>query len=265
MSICGIDDCGVDTVATCARCGERRCSAHYIISMTASRDVWVAVTPNGPMYIKLPASWMSSAVSAYVEGGAACTRCRQQAAVGANARQADEAHSMVEEFIRAPSPQAIPRIMLREPELTDDQLKRMLAAARPHLQPNCEVLSLRWQTPASRRRKARIQVSVTSREPGVRVNQGPLLLASGELIQVDRGSRVGVSPSATEMSCVATFGAVPVAEYHPAYGSGEWGNDAGIYISASRPQDRVHAMQWPLARASADMEYIFGGIAAGWR
>jgi hypothetical protein len=263
MSVCGVNSCGVDTVATCLRCGERRCAAHYVISVLRSGDGWLAVTPNGSAYLRLPASWTRSAVSAYVDGGAACTRCREQAAATAQAERTAETGSLVEQFILAPSPAAIPRIMLREPELTGDQLRRMLAAARPHLTANCEVLSLRLQPPASQRRQVPIRMTVTSRQPGIRLAQGPLLLESGQLIEVST-SRLGVDLDVREVSCVGRPGVVPAAEYHPACGSGDRWTPARIYFTAARIQDEVHGLGYPLPRNSS-FTHLFRGIAETWQ
>ena len=85
--------CGVDSSATCVRCGERRCPQHYLLSADSVGAEGVVARPAGPaqqVLIRPSGADTSEDRDDWCGGGPGCIRCRDAAMQrGQQARRAE--------------------------------------------------------------------------------------------------------------------------------------------------------------------------------
>lgn len=217
--------CGVDSVATCPQCGERRCAPHYIVSVSwFASDRFTVVHPDRTTTGAFAREWTEAQKAAYLSNSPACTRCREQAAAIAGKERADKLAAAVDTYIERPGKANLLAVFsawqgantsnpLRPPtEVDEDEgLRRVFAAAFMVLKPSHELLELSLSY-EHRRRRTDVHVTVDSREP-VLVLPKTAVRASGQLLSI--GSTTVAAESWAV--CVGPSGIVPTAVYHAGY------------------------------------------------
>jgi hypothetical protein len=225
VAVTGSCFCGVDSVATCPRCGERTCAPHYIVSVPwFDADRFTAVHPDRTVTAWFAREWTEAQKAAYMSGSPACTRCREQAAAIAGRERADKLASAVDSYIERPTKTNLAAVFstwqaantsdpFRPPEAIagDENLRRVFAAAFMLLKPGHELLELSLSYERHRRRTD-VHVTVESREPVLMLPK-TAVRASGQLVPV------GSTAAAAEdwAVCVGPSGVLPTAVYHTSY------------------------------------------------
>lgn len=217
--------CGVDSVATCPQCGERRCAPHYIVSASwFDSDRFTVVHPDRTVVAAFAREWTEAQKAAYMSNGPACTRCREQAAAMAGEERADKLAAAVDTYIQRPGKANLLAVFsawqganisgsFRPPtEIDEDEnLRRVFAAAFMALKPSHELLELSLSY-ERRRRRTDVNVTVDSREP-VLILPKTAVRASGQFVSI--GSTV--VPAENWAVCVGPSGILPTAVYHASY------------------------------------------------
>jgi hypothetical protein len=224
--------CGVDSVATCLRCAERRCAPHYIVSVSwVDSGRFTAVHPDRTVVAAFAREWTEAQKAAYVSNGPACTRCREQAAAVAGKERVDKLGDAVGAYIKRPGKTNLMAVFsawqaantsnpFKPPTETDEDenLRRVFAAAFTVLKPAHELLELSLNY-ERRRRGTDVHVAVDSREP-VLILPKTAVRASGQLVPVGSTG----APAEDWAVCVGPSGILPTAVYHAGYS-----NKAGTF------------------------------------
>lgn len=223
--------CGVDSVATCLRCGQRRCAAHYIVSMSPSGRFWIAVTPTGPVDFSFPSDWGHEQVAAYAHGDAACVKCRQVAAADALANQNAQVDQHVRSYLDQPDPGKLAQLASFADDFTAGQVRQVVAATYSHLTPNRELILVQLEVQPRGRRRASVHATVRERTPAILVERiSVTLFKSGDIFGVER-HRVSASARSSEVSCLGLPGSTPIPQYSPAYSDSMGGDSAKILFN----------------------------------
>jgi hypothetical protein len=179
--------CGVDSVATCLRCGLRRCGAHYVINLAPSGD-------------------------------AACTKCLESAASVATSERVAAAAAAVSSYILEPSRPKLLALASYERTLSEDQITRVLAVTFKHLTPTLELVRAHLSAEQGAFRRVRVFLTVIDRRPVVDIGLTLILLDSGDAISQHMGRFSASCPASplgehVEIAYVAPPGTVPRPEY----------------------------------------------------
>jgi hypothetical protein len=233
--------CGSDSSATCVRCGERRCSAHYYVSVQYSYDWTSAQTPDRTITLTFPKNWTEAKKKAYAFSGPGCTRCREQAAQEAEGLAENRLAEAADVYIAQPTKSRLREVLAAWPDDNsywskpsavhdDETLRRLLAVVASQIGFTHEVLEVRVDLDSSRRRHVTARVTVESREPVAMLPRTHTALkASGRMLPVGGGTPFPATNGA-EGQLVCAWGATPTLTYSSG-GSAGSGYDWGPSVS----------------------------------
>jgi hypothetical protein len=219
--------CGSDSSATRVRCGERRCSAHYYVSVQYSYDWTPAQTPDRTIALTFPKDWTEAKKKAYSFSGPGCTRCREQAARKAEKLADNRLAEAVDVYIAHPTKSRLREVLAAwpddnsywsNPSAVDDDgtLRRVLAVVASQIGFTHEALEVRVDLDSSRRRHVTARVTVESREPVAMLPRTRTALkASGRMLPVERGASFPATNDGAEGQLICERGITPTVTYSP--------------------------------------------------
>lgn len=218
--------CGSDSSATCVRCGERRCSAHYYVSIQYSHDWTHVQTPDRTSTLTFPEDWTEAEKKAYAFSGPGCTRCRGHAAQEARLQGNDRLAEAADAYISQPTKSRLREVLAAWPEDTDywskpsaqddnETLRRILAVAASQIGFTHELLGVRVDLDTGRRRRVTARVTVESREPVAMLPRTRTALrASGWMLPTGGGTPFPAANGA-EGQLICERGVTPTVAYSP--------------------------------------------------
>lgn len=214
--------CGVDALATCARCGERRCGNHYVVSAAFHSGTDATLQyPTGSVYVALPKSWGEIRIRAYLGGGPGCVRCRNAVADDATAA----ARNDIDAIAATSQPERFSILLQRISAVPQQELGSVLVRAVRDEATNRELLdftiSLEKTKTGWRKSKTVASVNVVARTPihwltvtGLRMDGSIVILGQPDLAEAMRTGRA--------VQAVVTSGTLPTLTYFEASRNGGW-------------------------------------------
>jgi hypothetical protein len=219
--------CGSDSSATCVRCGERRCSAHYYVSVQYSYDWTQAQTPDRTITLTFPGDWTEAKKKAYAFSGPGCTRCREQAAQEAEQLAHNRLADAADNYIAQPTKSRLREVLAAWPDDNsywsqpsavhdDETLRRLLAVVASQIGFTQEVLEVRVDLDTSRKRHVTARVTVESREPVAMLpHTRTALKASGRMLPIEGGASFPATHDGAEGQLICERGITPTVTYSP--------------------------------------------------
>lgn len=219
--------CGVDAIATCSRCGERRCSSHYFVAASTNGYDITAQTAGSSFVLPIshPRSWTDDDRRAWAGGGPGCDRCRM-AAIGRTRNDKRSAQqsgiALIAEFRERPSSQlareiaALPSEVLEQASPFTSIFAEVFASAEVYPYERVTARSI-YKKHAIRPSIFRIEIQ--SREPLARVTSIEVCDQSGRVFPVDEGpcsfSETLYNNPSTTICVILVADADPAMHYIP--------------------------------------------------
>lgn len=257
--------CGSDSSATCVRCGERRCSSHYYVSVQYSYDWTQVQTPDRTSTLTFPENWSEVKKKAYSFSGPGCTRCREHAAQVAQQLADNRLAEAVDAYVAEPTKSRLREVLAAWPDdnsywskpsaVDDDEtLRRLLAVVASQIGLTHELLEVRVDLDSSRKRHVTARVTVESREPVAMLPRTRIArVASGRMLPVGGGVPFPAANGA-EGQLICDRGITPTVTYSPGGSAGSgysWGPSVSFkgaeVIGGRMPHPAVSILQDAIA------------------